>query len=253
MLPSIQARTFSPLLSFVLRPRTLATHATAVPTTYPGTPPVQAHSKKAAVSSASTNEGGALRPHLNIPVNPNHGLYGFFRRTEKDGVVSYETVEQNNALTTNTGRSWTAAELRLKSFKDLHTLWYVLLRERNLLASQAEEARRHGITVGVLNVKQKSLRCRKSMARIKYVINERRLAYEGAVGALREQREKELAALREERVAEERAEAAAAQAAAKAADKESRQDAGQAQSAANLAAQGLFETAPQNEGQAKRP
>jgi hypothetical protein len=29
--------------------------------------------------------------------------------------------------------------------RDLHTLWYVVLRERNLLATQKEEARRMGI------------------------------------------------------------------------------------------------------------
>lgn len=48
------------------------------------------------------------------------------------------------------GRSWTAAELRRKSFKDLHTLWYVLLRERNLLASQRDEARRLDVTMNAL-------------------------------------------------------------------------------------------------------
>lgn len=36
---------------------------------------------------------GALRPHLNIKTDPNHGLYGFFRKVEKDGEVSYETIE----------------------------------------------------------------------------------------------------------------------------------------------------------------
>lgn len=36
---------------------------------------------------------GHFRPHLGVNVDPNHGLYGFFRRIEKDGRVDYETVE----------------------------------------------------------------------------------------------------------------------------------------------------------------
>ena len=63
------------------------------------------------------------------------------------------------------GRAWEASELRLKSFKDLHTLWYVAAREQNLLASQKEEVRRmgssmnevHATIVKVRNVRERSL------------------------------------------------------------------------------------------------
>ncbi|KAG2184810.1 hypothetical protein INT43_000723 [Umbelopsis isabellina] len=76
-----------------------------------------------------------------------------------------------------TGRSWKASELRLKSFDDLHKLWYVLLKERNVLATQREEARRLGIDKSTWT---NAGRCKKSMARIKFVLNERQRAYEEA-------------------------------------------------------------------------
>lgn len=116
-------------------------------------------------------------------LNPNHGLYGFFRRNANPnlrGDDQYETFA--DPTIPSTGRSWLASELRLKSFKDLHTLWYVLLRERNVLATQREEMRRMGLSrVDDMPKREDSARCRKSMARIKAVMNERRLAYEGAV------------------------------------------------------------------------
>ncbi|KAN0087451.1 Mitochondrial 39-S ribosomal protein L47 (MRP-L47) domain containing protein [Tylopilus felleus] len=118
------------------------------------------------------------RPHLGIKVDPNHGLWAFFRKKEVDGVVKHETLEARESLT-ESGRPWHAAELRRKSFRDLHTLWYVLLRERNLVATQREEARRMGIqNPEGLAAPTMDRMCRKSMARLKFVLNERRLHYE---------------------------------------------------------------------------
>ncbi|OCF61297.1 hypothetical protein L486_00944 [Kwoniella mangroviensis CBS 10435] len=96
---------------------------------------------------------------------------------------SLETLIRDDA-NLHSGRSWTAAELRQKSFQDLHTLWYVLLKERNVLATQREERRRLGIghrVDGELLTKR-AFRCRKTMARIKYVLNERRLGLIAAAG-----------------------------------------------------------------------
>ncbi|KIY63119.1 MRP-L47-domain-containing protein [Cylindrobasidium torrendii FP15055 ss-10] len=121
-------------------------------------------------------------PKFRIPTNPNHGLYHFFRRdkngeyTTIGGTHQEDIVNKGGAL----GRAWLAPELRLKSFEDLHVLWYVLLRERNLLQTQQYELRRQGLKAAAhFGWRKKDVR--KGMARIKYVLNERRLAYQGAV------------------------------------------------------------------------
>jgi len=130
-----------------------------------------------------------LRPPHGVTIDPNHGLNAFFRAFQQpDGQWERLTVQPKSTEDGYSGRSWSAAELRRKSFKDLHTLWYVLLRERNLLASQKEELRRLGvISIGErTDLPWRTHQCRKSMARIKYIINERRLAYEGAVARFAE-------------------------------------------------------------------
>ncbi|KAF9026105.1 MRP-L47-domain-containing protein [Hymenopellis radicata] len=125
-----------------------------------------------------------------IPVRNDHGLYAFFR--ERNG--KYETVggkfEQDVAE--KGGRAWQASELRLKSFQDLHVLWYVLLRERNLLATQKHEMLRLGAMKEGIWLGWRKTDVRKSMARIKVVMNERRLAYLGAVKLTEEYKEHEM-------------------------------------------------------------
>lgn len=44
----------------------------------------------------------------------------------------------SDILKTLLGRGWKASELRLKSWDDLQKLWYVLLKEKNMLMTQRQ-------------------------------------------------------------------------------------------------------------------
>ncbi|KAI8870510.1 MRP-L47-domain-containing protein, partial [Ramicandelaber brevisporus] len=79
-----------------------------------------------------------------------------------------------------TGRAWLVSELRQKSFDDLHRLWIILLKERNLLASQRLEAKRYGVPITHYSNRSRVIKCKKTMRRIMTVLTERRIAYEEA-------------------------------------------------------------------------
>lgn len=79
------------------------------------------------------------------------------------------------------GRAWSSDELRCKSFEDLHRLWFVLMREVNLLATQRAEARRNEQRWVSLGRHQK---CRLSMARLKGVLVERSNLYQTAISSI---------------------------------------------------------------------
>eukprot|EP00884_Botryococcus_braunii_P011634 jgi/Botrbrau1/20471/Bobra.145_2s0032.1 len=96
----------------------------------------------------------------------SRGIEDFFDTPLKDG-------ERRTA-----GRAWNAADLRLKSWDDLHKLWYVLLKERNMLYSEKELARHNRER---FQNPTRLVKVRKSMARIKRVMHERALAHEDPV------------------------------------------------------------------------
>ena len=75
------------------------------------------------------------------------------------------------------GRSWRASELRLKSFEDLHTLWFALLRERNKLETERFAAKKAGTQ---MSNPARLRKTRVSMARLKTVLAERSKAYKEA-------------------------------------------------------------------------
>ncbi|KAF5207602.1 54S ribosomal protein L4 protein [Thalictrum thalictroides] len=68
------------------------------------------------------------------------------------------------------GRSWKASELRLKSWEDLQKLWYVLLKEKNMLMTQRQML--HAQNLRFPNP-ERVPKVRKSMCRIKHVLTER--------------------------------------------------------------------------------
>jgi large subunit ribosomal protein L47 len=72
------------------------------------------------------------------------------------------------------GRAWKAEELRLKSFDDLHGLFFVLVRERNKLLSEKRRDHIQGTTLARFDRLKK---VRQSMARILTIINERSREY----------------------------------------------------------------------------
>lgn len=66
-----------------------------------------------------------------VALDENHGLWGFF---PAPGTL-LATPEETESY----GRAWTVEELRKKSWEDLHSLWWVCCRERNMLATSKAE------------------------------------------------------------------------------------------------------------------
>lgn len=89
---------------------------------------------------------------------------------------------QGGAGASRNGRSWRTNELRLKSYHNLHQLWFILLKERNVLLTEKEWCRSNGRHW--VNGQSNLYKVKRSMARIKGVVGER-------IRALRAKRAKE--------------------------------------------------------------
>ena len=89
------------------------------------------------------------------------------------GIDDFIEKPMEDGARLQTGRNWTAADLRRKSFEDLHKLWYVLFKERNLLLSLREKHRgaERSLPTSELN---RYVSVKRSMAGIKLVLAERR-------------------------------------------------------------------------------
>ncbi|PON61074.1 Ribosomal protein [Parasponia andersonii] len=78
-----------------------------------------------AAKSETSAAAAAAASSLRTEYNPLAEFFEADRSAEDDKPVVY-------------GRSWKASELRLKSWDDLQKLWYVLLKEKNMLMTQRQ-------------------------------------------------------------------------------------------------------------------
>ena len=85
-----------------------------------------------------------------------------------------DSVPRQQRMTERVGRSWSVRELRRKSYDDLHKLWYVLYKERNMLLTEKQLSRRKNI---IFPQPDRMRKVRKSMGAIKHVLGERKRAH----------------------------------------------------------------------------
>jgi len=96
-------------------------------------------------------------------IKKNYLLGEFFDREENWGKSEIRPKQRP-------GRSWTIQELRLKSSTDLHKLWYVLIKERNMLLTMQEAYR---VRAKIFPCPERIDRVQESMEHLEKVVHER--------------------------------------------------------------------------------
>lgn len=90
-----------------------------------------------------------------VAVDPNHGLWDFFYGKNK--LMNTPKEDQSH------GRAWTVEDLRKKNWEDLHSLWYVCLKERNRIATTSRERERRKLGFGEYEASERDETVRASL------------------------------------------------------------------------------------------
>lgn len=93
----------------------------------------------------------------------NNGLMEFFDENKNWGESEIQV-----------GRSWKADELRIKSNSDLHKLWFILLKERNMLKTMEHECNE---MIRLFPNPERIDKVEESMKNLETVVRERNKAY----------------------------------------------------------------------------
>ncbi|CAH0728894.1 unnamed protein product, partial [Brenthis ino] len=121
-----------------------------------------------------------------VAVTYRRNNLGSISRVPKDIKGIHTTCKLNNLMeffdekknwnesNIRVGRAWRLDELRIKSNTDLHKLWYILLKERNMLYTMEEECKDQ---VRLFPNPERIDKVQESMNNIETVIRERNVAY----------------------------------------------------------------------------
>lgn len=113
----------------------------------------------------------SLWPFISSPVQQCRNLHTTISRRGLDEF--FDSPENRGETTVKSGAPWTAKQLRTKSSEDLHKLWYVLLKEKNMLLTLQQEAKRQRVQ---MPSPERLRKVERSMFRLETVVNERETA-----------------------------------------------------------------------------
>ncbi|KAI4500447.1 hypothetical protein M0802_004409 [Mischocyttarus mexicanus] len=138
--------------------------------------------------SKSVNNFAKLITNLSLSVNTNLvSNTQFFRRlplqpslflhtssTKYDLMEFFDDPVNWGKDTIKVGREWRLDELRLKSNEDLHKLWFVLIKERNMLLTMEDASKK---SYKIFPNPERIDKVEMSMANLETVVRERNKAY----------------------------------------------------------------------------
>ncbi|OQV06839.1 hypothetical protein CLAIMM_11357 [Cladophialophora immunda] len=102
----------------------------------------------------------------------DHGLWGFFDKS-KQSLLPPDDESSH-------GRAWTYKELSVKSFEDLHKLYWVCVKEQNRTLTREKERQRLRAGYGEVESEERVAVVRETMSLIREVLVDRQLSYNQA-------------------------------------------------------------------------
>ncbi|XP_072294784.1 large ribosomal subunit protein uL29m [Eucyclogobius newberryi] len=111
---------------------------------------------------------------LSLPVISVQSFRNLHTTISRRGLDEFFDFPENRGETSvKSGAPWTAKQLRTKSNEDLHKLWYVLLKEKNMLLTLEQESKRQRLQ---MPSPERIRKVERSMIRLETVVNERETA-----------------------------------------------------------------------------